>query len=1212
MVKRILSTVLALVTALSCMPAYAYEYRAPLGEGESIEDKNAKYLLDEQSATSAITSTHNLIAPSGWDIDRRGGSFANIRTAHFVVKDTSDKYPVSGSFNFDKQTTGKFTFEAYFNFNNLEDGFFVEFSEKNGDAPVRLFTQNGYWCADKNGDTAYLVKCEETEEQRIRMIIDMDKKSFMFALNGKVISEDLKFTCEVASLDILKISTSPENECDMIWGPLAIHKNYLIADRFLTSPVGTVPYSWKVESLNEGGVSVEDAKKTGVADVNALRINDTSSADRITVTNSFDKCSEKTIVDFIVLMQEYPQNVTFALKSGEQDVVKLKTKDKALYSGNTLLKEYTNKNWNKIRIEADPALQTADIKINGKLKATVPFENKADFFDSFEVSTSVQGKSEFWIDSVYVYPEYEYDDYPQLDEADLVGKDDGYTIGMHQCNLWYNGHGRGWDVLSTYDEQVPYLGFYDEGKPELADWELKYMLEHGIDFIIPCYYSPGNYKSGPMQPEGGVDRALIDGFMNSKYSKYMKFALNYCSTRGETIDDFIEYGLDFLCEYFYSDERYMTVDNKPLIFYWVPQDLKTQFGGTEGAKRATDAMREACIELGYDGAYIIAGCNFAEDVQLKSYQDYGFDYGFLYSVSGTGGYNILNQQSFLNDYMGDKGKLLDTIGTMSVGTNSRAWISDATNNPWVSKEDYKTQLEWLKNEYMPTFSEDSLASNMIMIDNWNEISEGHAVTPSKLFGFSCLDSIREVFCGNSEEHADEIPNEKQAERLRGTYPKDRKTLRYIRPIGNADIPTKVGHSWNFASQEDAAEWQITKQVENFRQEDGVIKGTAVDADGGMQTKEPLNINIDMVTYVKVRVKSSGTENGHEMNGNTAEIFFTTAENPNWTQKQSSQTMLVDADFVDLYFPIYKNLLWKGTLTGLRFDPFVGKGEFEVESIEFLETEIKKATLSIDGEDFAFVKTPVNVNGTMFVGVDTVYDFWSKLDLFLQYDHGTKEIKFIGDNKTLIFREGSSVATVNGEEIQLADKVFYEDGLMMVPIRTVAEVFDIKVSWNQEKYAITLEKPKAAVVVQETEPVIRIPFEWEFSVDKDTEGWTTNGGVAKSKVKDGVWQMRSSSNDPIVWMQNIEMPAKQYKTMIISIKNETTANIAQLFFTTKSSTGYDTQKCYNINMETQSEEFVEYELDLTTNSLWDGTITNLRFDPVSTKGSYEIDYIRFTE
>lgn len=247
---------------------------------------------------------------------------------------------------------------------------------------------------------------------------------------------------------------------------------------------------------------------------------------------------------------------------------------------------------------------------------------------------------------------------------------------------------------------------------------------------------------------------------------------------------------------------------------------------------------------------------------------------------------------------------------MSIGTNSRAWNIDAANNPWVSKQDYKTQLKWLKDEYMTTFSDDSIASKMMTFDNWNELSEGHAIQPAGFNGFSCLDSIREVFCNDSSEHADFIPNEVQKERIRGMYPRNRKVLRYIKPVGDEDIPKKVGYGWYFNGTDNA--WQITKQVDNLRLEDGVLKGTA---------------------------------------------------------------------------------------TGLRFDPFVGTGSFEIESIEFLQTDKRKAALYIDGEEFSLLKDPINIDGTLFFELDSVYDFWSELDLFARYRDADKTFTITDGKKT---------------------------------------------------------------------------------------------------------------------------------------------------------------------------------------------------------------------
>ncbi|MDR2041217.1 MAG: gamma-glutamyl-gamma-aminobutyrate hydrolase family protein [Tannerella sp.] len=57
------------------------------------------------------------------------------------------------------------------------------------------------------------------------------------------------------------------------------------------------------------------------------------------------------------------------------------------------------------------------------------------------------------------------------------------------------------------------------------------------------------------------------------------------------------------------------------------------------------------------------------------------------------------------------------------------------------------------------FSKDELGSRMILLDNWNEWSEGHYIAPYREYGFGYLDAIRRVFSHAPEEHEDLIPED---------------------------------------------------------------------------------------------------------------------------------------------------------------------------------------------------------------------------------------------------------------------------------------------------------------------------------------------------------------------------------------------------------------------------------------------------------------------
>jgi hypothetical protein len=48
---------------------------------------------------------------------------------------------------------------------------------------------------------------------------------------------------------------------------------------------------------------------------------------------------------------------------------------------------------------------------------------------------------------------------------------------------------------------------------------------------------------------------------------------------------------------------------------------------------------------------------------------------------------------------------------------------------------------------------------LLLLDNWNEWSEGHYLAPHREFGFGYLDAVRDVFSSAPQEQTDLLPGQ---------------------------------------------------------------------------------------------------------------------------------------------------------------------------------------------------------------------------------------------------------------------------------------------------------------------------------------------------------------------------------------------------------------------------------------------------------------------
>ncbi len=128
--------------------------------------------------------------------------------------------------------------------------------------------------------------------------------------------------------------------------------------------------------------------------------------------------------------------------------------------------------------------------------------------------------------------------------------------------------------------------------------------------------------------------------------------------------------------------------------------------------------------------------------------------------------------------------------------------------------------------------------------------------------------------------------------------------------------------------------------------------------------------------------------------------------------------------------------------------------------------------------------------------------------------------------------------------------------------------------------------------------------WDF--EKTPEGWTAMMGVDIFKVEDGCLYLHTSTNDPAIVFPPVAIKSKDYRRMLIRMKVDK-GNIGQVFWsnTVFSMSEFTSERFKLIT----NGEFHTYELDLSKNPAWKGTILSLRFDPTdASDANVYIDYV----
>lgn len=162
------------------------------------------------------------------------------------------------------------------------------------------------------------------------------------------------------------------------------------------------------------------------------------------------------------------------------------------------------------------------------------------------------------------------------------------------------------------------------------------------------------------------------------------------------------------------------------------------------------------------------------------------------------------------------------------------------------------------------------------------------------------------------------------------------------------------------------------------------------------------------------------------------------------------------------------------------------------------------------------------------------------------------------------------------------------------------VFDHNLSLDDRNTVYNYLKNKWASVVEHA---------WHFN--ENTEGWDIANGVSGFGYSNGSIGGTIINNDPhIVSSDYLNKDITNAKKLMIRLKNSTNSDMAQIYFTTNSSTVFAENKRVNFEIVPNSE-YTDYIIDMGVNSNWDGTLKRLRVDPSTSvsSGAFEIDFIR---
>ncbi len=839
---------------------------------------------------------------------------------------------------------------------------------------------------------------------------------------------------------------------------------------------------------------------------------------------SFDELSGKQSFSFNVLVPNVDNGAdgfgaTFGGVDFKADGGKFKV-------GNTEVYSYRKNVWYKIEIQTDG--RTADIYVNGVKKAT----GISAVGDMNSIAFENTSGRQIIVDDIQVCKAFDFADYDSDNGAYPSTPNTvktSYNLGMVSYPMWREGIQYGWDFISSFEERTPALGYYTGGSPEVADWNNKWLLEHGIDHMIfPMPRPDGTNNPIKMAVRG---EELHDGFLNSKYKKTAEnpdglgFAIMITQPTNERYDspaEFKEYVQPYLIEHYFKNPAYkkITIGGKTrlVVYNYDFASFAKYLGDTSTYNNVNQVLvnlDEEVRNLGLaDGIMFVTDLRSSKD-EVKAYLagSYSFKsnvykWRYTYGTDDIGGIKeeiTGENDSNENGYAKDN----NTVASIPMGFNTTPWYANWVGT--ISPEDVQTLCTDVKNAYNSYGSE----PNLFLFTCWDEWGEGHHFAPTEKNGvvdFSYLNAIKKAFAGGNDVNS-EAPSDKAKKRIGVLYPEGRQMLKLRdRVVYNATDFKSANELGYLDLTDGSSSWSGVKS--NKGETNGVtptekITGSFLNyiynytykGSGGYAQQVTWNfsdvkkgsenydkIDIRDVTAIKI---DGYADNSPEMVlklGTSKDEFpgeyrFSGVASNN----RSASIILLPDNRTKLLNKA--NTSGDATITRAQFNLTTytrANSEFDINRITFYTGDLPGTTVELDGNSYTLISAPkkagTNNDVTMIPAYKFLVDLGAKVTWNKEGTGGT--LTAVKDGITAVYvTTDRNVVDENGEEMAKAPEgagAIYEDGNLYVAYDVLLKPFGYTV--DVVDGVITYSNKFTGKSYNQND------YKWDFEIDGDLDGW----------------------------------------------------------------------------------------------------------------------------
>lgn len=344
--------------------------------------------------------------------------------------------------------------------------------------------------------------------------------------------------------------------------------------------------------------------------------------------------------------------------------------------------------------------------------------------------------------------------------------------------FWPEGYGE-WQTVkaatSRYPGHVwprrPLWGYVNEADPYVMEMQINAAADHGVNVFMYDWYW---YDNRPF-----LEQCLDNGYLKAKNNDRVKFYImwaNHTATslwdkRTSELDTPIwdgavnrqtfEYIVKYTIDKYFSHPSYYKIDGKPVYMLF---DLRNFVRGLGGVKEALDALeyfRNEVVKAGFPGIDIHAS------VRNKTYRGFKLDdktdiASFIKQAhfDGLTHYNFVDYApmnrhylELLEDSKAEWKNLEESFGIQVYPNVSLGWdntlrfketrkdLRALDNTPENVQKGFELAKEYVD-------SHPNMKAPLILVNSWNEWTEGSYLEPDDLYGYGYLETIKKVFPDN--------------------------------------------------------------------------------------------------------------------------------------------------------------------------------------------------------------------------------------------------------------------------------------------------------------------------------------------------------------------------------------------------------------------------------------------------------------------------------